>query len=203
MRGVFCGQGAVSGRGARAGGSSVSELAAAHGVHRSWIYKLLARCRAGGYGALEQRSRAPRSSPNRTPADVVETIVSLREQLAADGHDCGATTIACHLADRLLCDSGAVFTATPRGGKVPSYCGRSPPRVPPHLRITLDRCRCQSQGDPGVSWARDHRGDALALRPPDARYPQPSPRVGRCLHGCRCCMSENPRVLARPDGAAP
>jgi transposase len=29
-------------------GRSVSELAAAHGVHRSWIYKLLARYRAGG-----------------------------------------------------------------------------------------------------------------------------------------------------------
>jgi transposase len=34
-------------------GRSVSELAAAHGVHRSWIYKLLARYRAGGYEALE------------------------------------------------------------------------------------------------------------------------------------------------------
>ena len=44
---------------------SVSELAAAHGVHRSWIYKLLARYREGGYEALEPRSRAPRSSPNR------------------------------------------------------------------------------------------------------------------------------------------
>ena len=31
-------------------GRSVSELAAAHGVHRSWIYKLLARYREGGYG---------------------------------------------------------------------------------------------------------------------------------------------------------
>ena len=36
-------------------GRSVSELAAAHGVHRSWIYKLLARYREGGYEALEPR----------------------------------------------------------------------------------------------------------------------------------------------------
>lgn len=81
-------------------GRSVSELAAAHGVHRSWIYKLLARYRAGGYGALERRSRAPRSSPNRTPEDVTEAIVALRKQLSAEGHDCGAATIAHHLARR-------------------------------------------------------------------------------------------------------
>jgi len=81
-------------------GRSVSELAAAHGVHRSWIYKLLARYKAGGYGALEPRSRAPRSSPNRTPVETVEAILSLREQLSAEGHDCGAQTIAHHLARR-------------------------------------------------------------------------------------------------------
>lgn len=79
-------------------GRSVGELAAAHGVHRSWIYKLLARYRAGGYGALERRSRAPRNSPNRTPEEVARAIVSLRKQLQVEGHDCGAATIAHHLA---------------------------------------------------------------------------------------------------------
>lgn len=81
-------------------GRSVSELAAAHGVHRSWIYKLLARYKTGGYGALERRSRAPRSSPNRTPDEVAEAILGLRKQLEAQGHDCGAATIAYHLAER-------------------------------------------------------------------------------------------------------
>lgn len=82
-------------------GRSVSELAAAHGVHRSWIYKLLARYRAGGYEALERRSRAPRSCPRRTPAEVVEAIVALRGQLQAEGHDCGAATIAYHLGGQM------------------------------------------------------------------------------------------------------
>ena len=81
-------------------GRSVSELAVAHGVHRSWIYKHLARYRAGGYGALERRSWAPRSSPNRISAEMVEAIVSLRKQLEGEGHDCGAATIAYHLAER-------------------------------------------------------------------------------------------------------
>jgi transposase InsO family protein len=82
-------------------GRSVSELAAAHGVHRSWIYKLLARYRAGGYEALEPRSRAPRSCPHRTPAEIARAIVGLREQLQDEGHDCGAATIAYHLAGQV------------------------------------------------------------------------------------------------------
>jgi transposase InsO family protein len=79
-------------------GCSVSELAAAHGVHRSWIYKLLARYRAGGYDALAPRSRRPRSCKHETPAALIEAIVALRRELQADGHDAGAATIAYHLA---------------------------------------------------------------------------------------------------------
>jgi transposase len=82
------------------GGRSVSELAAAHGVHRSWIYKLLARYRAGGYEALEPRSRRPRSCRHGAPPEVVEAIVELRVELVEQGHDAGAATIAYHLAQR-------------------------------------------------------------------------------------------------------
>lgn len=83
------------------GGRPVGELAAAHGVHRSWIYKLLARYREGGYEALEPRSRRPKSCRHATPEDLVRAIVALREQLAREGHDCGAHTIAHHLAQEL------------------------------------------------------------------------------------------------------
>jgi transposase InsO family protein len=79
-------------------GRSVAELAAAHGVHRSWIYKLLARYREGGSEALAPRSRRPRSCPHETPPEVVQAIVVLRAALEAEGHDAGAQTIAYHLA---------------------------------------------------------------------------------------------------------
>jgi transposase InsO family protein len=79
-------------------GRPVSELAAAHGVHRSWIYKLLARYREGGIQALEPRSRRPRSCKHGTPAQTIAAIVALRHQLAQEGHDAGAATIAYHLA---------------------------------------------------------------------------------------------------------
>jgi transposase len=62
-------------------GRCVSELAAAHGVHRSWIYKLLARYREGGPGALEPRSRRPRSCTHETQAEVVQAVLRLREEL--------------------------------------------------------------------------------------------------------------------------
>jgi transposase len=81
-------------------GRSVSELAAAHGVHRSWIYKLLGRYRAGGLDALEPRSKRPRSCKHETPRAMVEAIVQLRSELECQGHDAGAETIAYHLAQR-------------------------------------------------------------------------------------------------------
>jgi transposase InsO family protein len=81
-------------------GRSVAELAAAHGVHRSWIYKLLARYREGGLDALEPRSRRPRSCKHETSGELVQAIVELRGELQAQGHDAGAETIAYHLAQR-------------------------------------------------------------------------------------------------------
>jgi transposase InsO family protein len=79
-------------------GRSVAELAAAHCVHRSWIYKLVARYREGGPQALAPRSRRPRSCPHETPPEVVQAIVALRAELRTQGHDGGAQTIAYHLA---------------------------------------------------------------------------------------------------------
>jgi transposase InsO family protein len=82
-------------------GRSVSELAACHGVHRSWIYKLLARYEEGGLEALEPRSRRPRSCPARISKDVEEEILKLRSVLESEGHDAGAHTIRAHLASEV------------------------------------------------------------------------------------------------------
>jgi transposase len=79
-------------------------------VHRSWIYKLLARYRQGGYEALEPRSRRPRSCKNATPEEIVEAIVRLCERLQSEGHDAGAHTIAHHLAQEL--DDGVPSVST-------------------------------------------------------------------------------------------
>jgi transposase InsO family protein len=93
-------------------GRPVSELAAAHGVHRSWIYKLLARYRDGGYEALQPRSRRPRSCKHQTPPEVVEAVLKLREQLSQEGHDAGAHTISYHLPTELADGSTAPSVST-------------------------------------------------------------------------------------------
>jgi len=82
-------------------GRGVREVSAALGISRSWIYKLLARFRAGGYEALEPRSHRPHSCPHETPPAVVQAIVELRRELAAQGHDAGPATIAYHLLAQL------------------------------------------------------------------------------------------------------
>lgn len=78
-----------------------SELAATHGVHRSWIYKLLARYKGGGFEALEPRSKRPRSCSHQVSGEVVEAVVELRKQLEREGHDAGAHTIAYHLGQKI------------------------------------------------------------------------------------------------------
>jgi len=81
-------------------GRSVAELAESHGVHRSWVYKLLARYRAEGDAGLTPRSRRPRTSPNAIGTELEDEIVLVRKQLAEEGLDAGAVTIHWHLARR-------------------------------------------------------------------------------------------------------
>src|ERR1700722_226891 len=79
---------------------SVREVAAAHGVSKTWLYELLARYEAGGDAGLKPRSKRPVSSPTRVAAAVEEEIVALRKSLAEDGLDAGAHTIHYHLQRR-------------------------------------------------------------------------------------------------------
>lgn len=79
-------------------GRSIGDLAQAHGVHRSWLYKLLARYRAEGEAGLELRSRRPHHSPTRITDVYEDHIVALRKELVDCGYDAGADTIQAHLA---------------------------------------------------------------------------------------------------------
>ena len=82
-------------------GRSITELAGSHGVSRFWIYKLLARYHAGGYPALEPRSRRPKSCSHQTSPEVEAMVVRLRRELTEAGFDAGPQTILHHLQDRL------------------------------------------------------------------------------------------------------
>jgi transposase len=77
---------------------SAREVARAHGISKTWIYELIARFRAGGYEALQPRSRRPHSCKHETSRELVQAIVALRGELETQGHDAGAETIAYHLS---------------------------------------------------------------------------------------------------------
>jgi transposase len=81
-------------------GRSKSEVARTYGVSRRWVITLVQRSLAEGDAGLEPRSRRPRRSPNRTPADLEDEIVEIRKTLAKAGHEAGAATIAFHLERR-------------------------------------------------------------------------------------------------------
>src|SRR5438105_872080 len=78
-------------------GKSIAELAKSHGVHRSWLYKVLARYRWEGEAGLEARSRRPRTSPSRISHLHEEAVVRVRKELCDAGFDAGAGTIHTHL----------------------------------------------------------------------------------------------------------
>jgi transposase len=62
-------------------GRSARDVAKAHGISKSWIYELIARYKAGGYQALEPRSKKPRSCKHGTRQETVNAILALRIQL--------------------------------------------------------------------------------------------------------------------------
>jgi transposase InsO family protein len=79
---------------------SVREVAAAHGISKTWLYELLARYRAGGDEGLQPQSKRPRSSPTAVSAAIEDEIVALRKSLSEDGFDAGAHTLHYHLLVR-------------------------------------------------------------------------------------------------------
>ncbi len=81
-------------------GRSYREVARAHGVSKSWVGKLVARYRSGGYAAIQPRSRAAKTIPHRTPDALEDEICTLRKELSELGVDAGAATIAYHLSGR-------------------------------------------------------------------------------------------------------
>lgn len=61
------------------GGMSITEAAALHGVARSCAYKWVQRFEEAGAAGLVDRSRRPEHSPNRTPQQVVDDLLALKQ----------------------------------------------------------------------------------------------------------------------------
>lgn len=79
-------------------GRTRSDVAREYGLSRRWVQKLVARYEAEGEGALEARSRRPRTSPRWVGEELEDEIVARRKVLAEAGLDAGAATIHYHLS---------------------------------------------------------------------------------------------------------
>lgn len=84
------------------GQMSVSEVCTRYGLSRSWVYKLLKRYEQFGIAGLEPADKAPRKHGKALSPEVRAAIIRLRHELASDGLDNGAKTIAYHLAQEEL-----------------------------------------------------------------------------------------------------
>ena len=72
---------------------SVVEVCARYGVSRDSYYRYRRRMAQQGLAGLLPRSRRPRSSPGRTPAEMVELLVAKHVELVGDGWDGGARSV--------------------------------------------------------------------------------------------------------------
>ena len=144
-------------------GASPTELARSHPISRSWLFRLLARYKEGGYEALEPRSRRPKSCPSQTAPEIQQAIVDLRRELTDAGLDAGAQTIAHHLRLRF-----GTAPSRPTIWRILKSNGLIEPQ--PHKRPKSSWIRLQTQGP------RRH--------PPGCR-PPPSGRRRRRLNSAR------------------
>jgi transposase InsO family protein len=81
---------------------TVTRAARVYGLSRQHLYRLLSRYRHGGLEAVDPRSRRPASNPRAVPDEVIIAVVTLRQQLVADGLDAGPVTLQWHLTQRGL-----------------------------------------------------------------------------------------------------
>ncbi|MQB01727.1 MAG: DDE-type integrase/transposase/recombinase [Actinobacteria bacterium] len=79
-------------------GRSYRDVAGAHGVSKSWVAKLVARFKDGGYDAIAPLSKAAKTVANRSSVELEDRIVRIRKELSDQGFDAGAATIHYHLS---------------------------------------------------------------------------------------------------------
>jgi len=102
------------------GGQSPNELARSHPISRSWLFRLLARYREGGFEAIEPRSKKPKACPHQVRPELESAILELRRELSASGFDAGPQTILHHLAGRFdrLPSRAGVWRVLKRAGLI-------------------------------------------------------------------------------------
>lgn len=136
---------------AQRGRSSMTELCEQYGISRKTGYKLLRRYQEDGPEGLRDRSRAPRSHPNRTPDSTEAAILRMRKAHSTWGSKKLLTVLERERPDLELPARSTVDAILKRAGLVAPRAKRSrrkgrpaPPIVPAHM--------------PNDVWSIDYKG---------------------------------------------
>jgi putative transposase len=81
-------------------GDPIEDICRELACSKSWLYKWRDRSLATDPSWSTARSRRPRTTPTKTPQRIAQVVVALRQTLAQQGHDCGATSIQQALAQQ-------------------------------------------------------------------------------------------------------
>ena len=127
-------------------GKSVGEVAKALERSQSWVYKWQERYEKGGWEALQDQSRAPKSHPNELPKRVKQEIRKARSELEAEAEEpgklvyIGALAIKARLRKmriRPLPSIGSIERELRNAGMTTPRNKEEPPKVKyPHLQPT-------------------------------------------------------------------
>ncbi len=81
-------------------GDPIEDICQALACSKSWLYKWRDRYLATDSSWSAELSRSPRTMPTKTSQRITQVVVALRQTLAQQGHDCGATAIQQALAQQ-------------------------------------------------------------------------------------------------------
>ena len=186
-------------------GRSHRDVAAAAGVSKAWVTKLVARYRAGGELALEPRSRRPKSCSHATAPDLQDAVLALRRDLDT----AGARRRPAHHSPSCFAELGPTLLPWPPSGGSSRASGtdhRATPEAAQELVHPLPSHSAQrdvaKRLHPLAARQRHRRRDPQLSRRPLS----PGTRLRRLLHrqrvGRRQQLSHGSRGL-RLSGFAP
>jgi len=167
----------------------MTELCDRFEVSRPTAYKWVERFEAEGLDGLKERSRAPHSSPHRTPDAIVDLVVKTREKHI----DWGPITIIDYLRPRYPQYRMPVASTA---GEILKRAGLLEPK-PRKKRSTHLGSASMKTSAPNQIWSADYKGE-FRLR--NGRYCYPltiSDGHSRLLLGCQGLYSTE-LSLARP-----
>lgn len=169
---------------ASAPGANIRALCRAHGISPKTAYKMLARYRQSGMDGLQDRSRRPVSSPNRSSAELEGQVLALH-----DAYPCwGPAKLRALLPEA---------RPKPHHNTIAAILRRHGRQIAPHADVTEPATKRFEHEAPNLLWQMDFKGHfALTDRKAGRCYPltvlDDHSRFAVCLTACS--GETNPQV---------